>query len=415
MALKSYVEFLIETYTWANTQQVKREFFQAVGKSVLEHEEYKAFHHLLQESHELVDVLYESALNEEWGVLNEESYLEKFQKKFSAAKEYVKEKGKKALDNLSKGTQVVLKFGGDILKPLNMVIEKIGSLAKKLWDEGMSLAKKAVEASKPEIIKRVTNVISSEDKKTSLREELKSLDAMAGVAAKWVTGGFVEDLKKASNKAATTDTEQKSEGVSYTQELQCALILEITKIINQEQDIRILMEEMELFLAEEVNDLSMLMEGGAESEGKRKLSIPFLSGLMTKIGHMPPFSWFHKLGEKAEQFANNTLGRVSYMLSKIADAPGPFEFHVLGQIFGVAVSYYTEDAAKGVLKVAIKALEKALHIAIPGVGILLKIIQYGGLALAIYGTIEALVGDSKEKKEEGEKKEGDEKKGEEKK
>jgi hypothetical protein len=403
MALKSYVEFLLETYKWASIQQTKREFFQAIGKSILEKDEYLAFNYLLNETNEFVDFLYESAVYSEYGSLNEESYWELAKRKYNELKAKIAEKGKAALDTISQGSKALLKFGGDLLQPVKMVISKIGDMLKKLWEKAKSLAKSAVDKAKDAIAERVRKMMSSEEKSTSLRKEVKNLDAMGAAGADWVTGGFIEDLANASAKAAKTDTEElKKENRNYLVDLENAMIMEMTNMINKGESLDDLIEDFKTFTDHKISESEFLniMEGGGGDDGKkRKINVPYLSSLMSKIGHMPPFSWFHTLGEKAEKFANNTLGKISYYLTKIAEAPGPFEFHVMGQIVGVVVGYYAETTAKGLLHDFTHWIEHALHIAIPGLGILFKIIKYTGIALAVYGLVEALIGDSKKKEE----------------
>jgi hypothetical protein len=338
--------------------------------------ERKVFNFLLNEGFQ-EDILF--ILENEDSSLNEESLLQKAKERFDNAKEKIKDKGKEALNNMSDATKNLLKIGGNILKPIKSILEKIGAGLKKAWEKGKQIAQQAVDKFKDKIVAKVKKLIKDGDTKESLIVELGNLKAMAGAGTKFVTGGFIEAMAKGAKKAATSD--EKNEGIFFSEYLEAALVTEVTNMINSGYSVDKLIESLE-------NDLLLMNESDhGHSEGG--LNIPFLSKLMDKIGHMPPFSYFHDLGSKAEEAANNALNRASIILSKIGNAGGPFKFTLIGGLVGVAVGYYSETFAKTGVFAAINAIA---GFAVPGLGILKSIIGGTGLALAIYGVVKTVVG-----------------------
>lgn len=288
-------------------------------------------------------------------------------------------------------------MGGNILKPLKLILVKIGEVIKKAWEIGKAKASEAVAKATKKIQERVKSVIKDGDKKKSLMEEMGNMKAMAGAGLKYLTGGFAGDLAKSGEKAATAD-----EGVSYVSYLEGVLIQEAANMIEKGYSLELIEEELKEY---DPTDESTLFEGGHGDGGG--LKIPFISSLMKKIGHTQPFKMFHDLGSKAESFANNALEKASYLISKIG-GPGPFKFAVLGALVGVAVGYYSELGAKSAVHAAVHAAEHALHFAIPGIGIIFSLIKYTGIALAIYGIVQAIAGQG-EKEDTGDKESSDNK------
>ena len=384
----SYTDFLFETYGKVKSHTAKENLLVAIGNKMLDESELFFLHHLLNNGYrdriiEAIDTdnytpLYEAI---EHDAALHESILLKAKERAKAAIAKVKEKGKKALDAMSDGTKALMKLGGNILKPLKSILEKIGEAIKKAWEIGKEKAKAAVEKATEKIRERVKSIIKDGDKKKSLIGELGNMKSMAGAGAKFLTGGFIEDMAKSGEKAATTE-----ENFSYYSYLESSMVQEAANLIDKGYSLNLIEDELSLYNEDDLNNL--LESEHAEGGG---LKIPFISKLMDKIGHTPPFSWFHDLGKKAETVANNALEKASYMISKIG-GPGPFEFALMGALVGVAVAYYTEGGAKSATHAVIHAVEHALHFTIPGLGIVFSIIKYTGLALAIYGIVEAIAG-----------------------
>jgi len=385
MTLLSYSEFLFETYGKVKADSARENLLRSLSNVLLnEEEEKEVFNFLVKEGFQ-EDIIF--IIENEDSALFEESLLQKAKERFDNAKEKIKEKGKDALDAMSQGTKNLLKIGGNIIKPIKSILEKIGAAIKKAWDSGKQIAQQAVDKFKDKIVEKVKNLIKDGYKKKSLIEELGNLKGMASAGTKFVTGGFLEAMTKGVKKAATSD--DKNEGIFFSGYLEAALVTEVTNMINSGYSIDELIESLE-------NDLLTMNEGGhGHDEGG--LHIPFVSKIMNKIGHMPPFSYFHDLGSKAEEKANNTLNRASIILSKVANAGGPYNFSIIGGLVGVAVGYYSETFAKTGVFHAINAIA---GFAVPGLGILKSIIGGVGLALAIYGTVKAIVGQGEKDDEE---------------
>ena len=400
----NYADFLFETYGKIKADKAKENLLISIGNKMLNESENFFFQHLLSEGYR--DKIIEAIDTEDYESLYEtissdnslhESIMAKAKERVQAALAKVKEKGKEALDSMSDGTKALMKMGGNILKPLKLILVKIGEVIKKAWEIGKAKASEAVAKATKKIQEKVKSVIKDGDKKKSLMEEMGNMKAMSGAGLKYLTGGFAGDLAKSGEKAATAD-----EGVSYVSYLEGVLIQEAANMIEKGYSLELIEEELKEY---DPTDESTLFEGGHGDGGG--LKIPFISSLMKKIGHTQPFKMFHDLGSKAERFANNALEKASYLISKIG-GPGPFKFAVLGALVGVAVGYYSELGAKSAVHAAVHAAEHALHFAIPGIGIIFSLIKYTGIALAIYGIVQAIAGQG-EKEDTGDKETSDNK------
>lgn len=394
----NYTEFLFETYGKVKADTAKENLLIAIGNKMLDESENFFFRHLLAEGYR--DRIIEAVNSGDYNSLYEaiesdthlhESILTKAKEKAKAAFAKVKEKGKEALNSMSDGTKALMKFGGNILKPLKMILEKIGGAIKKAWEIGKEKAVAAIAKATKKIEEKVKTMIKDGDKKKSLIEELGNMKSMASAGAKYLGGGFIGDMAKAGQKAASTE-----ESNTFKSYLESAMIQEATRMIENGYSLELIESELSTF--DSTNESTLFEE--SHSEGG--LKIPFISALMDKIGHTQPFKMFHDLGKKAETIANNALEKASYLISKTG-GPGPFEFALMGALVGVAVGYYSELGAKTAVHAAIHAVEHALHFTVPGMGIIFSIIKYTGLALAIYGVVKAIAGqDEKEDKSQAE-------------
>jgi mannose/fructose-specific phosphotransferase system component IIA len=395
MSLHSYADFLFETYGKVKSDAAKIQLLNSIAKRTLNEEEKFYYDFLLAEGYQSQLILALESDDHQilFSELNEtldESILSKAKEKAAAVMAKVKEKGKEYLDKVSDGTKALVKAGGDILKPFQIILKKIGDVIKKMWEKGKALAAAAVEKASEKIREKVKSIIKDGDKKKSLLDELGNLKSMAGSGVDFLTSGFTGSMAKSAETAVKAE-----EGFSYASYLESAMIIEAAHMIDRGVTIEEIKEQLAEITEEQIQTV---LEGGG---GEGGLKIPFVSSLMDKIGHTPPFSYFHDLGAKAEKAANNALEKASYILSKVGGA-GPFKFAVIGALVGVAVSYYTESGAKTALKAIVHALEHALHFAVPGFGIVMNIIKYTGIALAVYGVIKSIAGQSE--KEGGEEK-----------
>jgi len=384
MSLLNYQDFLFETYGKIKLSEARENLLRTISKSYLLEEEQYVLDFVIQEG--LTNDFF--SLYESNDDIIQENFIQKAKERYDRAKEEIKSRGKEALDKMSDATKNLVQVGGNILKPIKTIMQKIGEAIKKAWEEAKAIANEAVNKYKDKISEKIKNLIKDSDKKKKLKDELKNLGEMISAGTKYITSGFSTDAEKAAAAAASSDDKNES----FLNYIEYAILNEITSEINKGVNIDDIIES--------------LNEEGHGHEKKGGLNIPFVSKVMSKIGHMPPFKYFHDLGAKAEDFTNNKLSRASFLVNKVADGPAPYEYVVFGSLVGVAVGYYTETFAKT------GALGILAEFGIPGLVILKSLIGGIGLALAIYGIAESLVGSEGEEKKEEEKEE-DEKKEEE--
>ena len=370
----NYTNFLLETYDVQHDAKSKEAFLMACaikgGASLDESESLQFF---INEG--FIDDLFETCLT-----LNEESFADKFKALAAAAKEKIKEKGKDYADKLGAKSQAALKFGGQIMAPLKTVLGKVKEILAKVWEAVKSMAKSAVESSKEKLLPKIENLVKDSDKKRSLAEEAKNLSVMATACVKWATGDYVGDLAKGGAKAATTE-----ESLTYDRAFESAFYYAAAETLNEGFTLEDILIECKLF-------------ENAHGEAKGGIHIPFISSIMSKLSHVPPFSVLHKIEAAVEKSAEKGLNKVSILASKIAGAPGPFEFPVVAGLLAIVVGHIAEEQAHHLLDIT-EAGEKLLGFAIPGFGLAMKLMKYGGLALALHGVIQHLVGGDKKEED----------------
>jgi hypothetical protein len=271
--------------------------------------------------------------------INEENLIGKMKSKFDTAMQVAKSKGKSALTDAQ---EKIIKLGGNIGSVIKLMIEKLKEWVTSLFSEATSHFKSVASSKSDEIKKAVKNA----DKK-KIVVEIKNLKDITKATSKWVTSGFVQDASKAAGAVAKEDVKEAFE-------------LAILQSIN------------EAVISGELDFTDMIRE----SEG----GIPFVSTIAHKLHHIPPFNILDKVKQGAEKIAGGTLNKFSYYATKLAGAPGPFEFAALATIIGIIA----EVQFKGVAKQAI------LH-AIPGLGTIASIISNVAMGLAIIGIVETLI------------------------
>jgi hypothetical protein len=261
------------------------------------------------------------------------------------------------------------------MSALKLVLEKIIAAIKKMWEFSLQAAKSAVNASKEKITQELKTKLKGEGEKKDLAEELNNLKEIGAAAGKYVTTQFVETVAKSSVNSAKTEE-------SYQQVLEAAFYNAAAEVINEGYSLDEANQELQLFL-----------EGGDSSQG---IKIPFITSVIKKISKIPPFKQLHDIEHSIAKGAEKGLNAFSQLATKLAGAPGPFTFPVMAGIVGIVAGYMIEQGFKKGLTSIDGLLIKALGIGIPGFGIIYKFLKYGGIALAVYGLIEQLVG-SKEK------------------
>jgi len=372
MSLLSYQDFLFETFGKVKLSTAKENLLRSISNNYLNEDEKVIFNYMITEGF-TEDIF--SLCESDYSSLNEENILTKFKEKFQKAKEYIKDKGKEGAEKLSDATKKVIEFGGNILKAVQNILSKVSQIIKDWFEKAKAAAKAAVDKSSDKIKEKVKSMMKNGDKKVSLKDETSHVGEMIVAGTKFITTDYVKQLADATKEAAVQDDDTKKES-SYMAYLQYSIINEIASDINRGVSMNELLES--------------LNEGGDHQESGG-LNIPYVSKLMDKVGHTPPFSYFHDLGTKAEEYANNMLSKASFYINKVANGPSPYKFAAYGALVGVAVGYYTETWAKG-------AAASFLHF-IPGLGILKSIIGGIGMALAIYGMVKVLAGQDEKEEE----------------
>ena len=406
MALMNYSDFLFETYGNVKVESAKKNLIMSLVKKDdnLSLEE-KTFFSVCVDSgflNEFINAMetgnYDS-LNETLS-LNEESLRDKFKRKYQEVKQKVADGGKAALNKLSDAGEAILKVGADILSPFKLILKKIAGLVKQAWEKGKAAIQGMASKVKEKIEPMLKRIVKDGDKKKSLIGELNSMKQIAGYGASWITGGFVEDMGKSAETAA-----KENAGFNYSSYVEYAGISLIGEMVDRGMSPDEIVKELNASLSAMDEAEESILEGGhGHDEGG--LNIPFISTLMKKIGSTPPFSYFHDIGHKAAESANNKLEKFSNMVKELG-GPGPFKYLVLGGIFGAVIGYIAESGAKTAVFGTLEIASKLLGVAIPGVGILYSIIKYTGLALLVYGIASEIAGQGEKDKEdkEGEKKE----------
>jgi len=396
----NYQSFLLEEFANVQVDTYKKNLFLAIGKQSLNESEYDVYETLVVYGN--VDRLYEIVSSED---ANQDALLESYIEEFIAEesilakslawaerkKKQLADGGKAVLNKLGDGGRALLQAGGNILKPLQMILKKIANGVKNVWQKTLQFMKGQISKKvEEELMPRVN--AKFKDDPSKFMEELKSIKEIGAWGVKYCTGGITGDLAKAADKAGKA--EESLENIkltSFSNILEASMYSALTQMIERKETT---VEET----IEELSKIEKLEEGGGESDTKK---IPFISTLMDKIGHTPPFSWFHKMGEVIGDRANDRMSNISAFISKYLGAPGPFTYAAIGGIVAAIAGYLLEDAAKA-------AIKKALHLLIgtfaPWLKAIFTIIKWTGIALLAYGLIKAIIlkVDPSKKKELGE-------------
>lgn len=281
--------------------------------------------------------------------INEENLISKMKSKFDNAVQVVKTKGK---DALTDAQEKIIKLGGNIGSVIKLMVEKLKEWVNSLFSAASSHFKSAASSKSKEIKKAIEGT-----NKKKVVVEVKNLKSITSATAKWATSGFVQDSSKAAANAAKEDIKEAFE-------------IAVLQTIN------------EAVISGELDFTDMV----GESDGGH--GIPFVSTIAHKMHHVPPFNLLDKVKQGAEKIAGGTLNKLSYYATKLAGAPGPYEFVVLSAIIGIVAEVQFKGVAKG-----------ALVSVFPGIGLIATIISNTAMALAVVGIIESLMGSDEEHEE----------------
>lgn len=343
---KSFVEFM--------SIDAKKVLFESLAKSPF----------LLDEERILAEAIVET---DQWNCifegaeLNEESIADKIKAKAKAAMQIAKEKGKEYLSNTQ---ETILKIGGSV----SSLIQKIVGIVKAFLQKAWTYIKEQVETGYAKSKEKITEAAKAKFKGKAdvAKQEVKNLSSMAKSTAKWF-GSISGEIGSGLNKAASVDE-------AYAIMLEQALFIAAANLI----------EESEEFV-------EYLKEGDHGHEGGIK--IPFLSALAHKVAEFQPFKALHNIEHVAGDAANSGLNKISDVLSKIAQAPGPFEFTVVGSIFALVTGYAIKAGAASVVKeIGASAIGAMVISALPGIGVILMCMKYTAKAIWVVGICETALG-----------------------
>lgn len=321
----------------------------------------------------------------------DESFAEKFKEMAAKAAERAKELGKAAKDKLGDSAKMALKFGGNIMAALKVVLGKIKEALAKMWEFVKTKAQSAYNAEKENIEKNLIGKLKDPTKRQDLIDEVGNLGKMGAAVTKFVTGGAVEDMAKSAASAAESNESNSSYDtmITFDQLFEAAFYNAAAQTLADGYSI----EEAE----KELLEFNALFEGGhGDGTSAQGLHIPFISTIMKLLGKIPPFNMLHKVEAQIAKSTEKGLNAFSIFATKVADAPGPFTFPVMAGIMSIAAGYMIEQKVKqGVLDVN-DVLIKALGFGVPGIGALYTFMKWGGMILAIYGGVKNLLGKWKE-------------------
>ena len=354
----TYEQFLLrESLKEAN--DAKLDFLLSVVERKVSKEEVNLLKFFLNEgySEELLDIVTS---------INEASFIEKFKDLASKAKEKIQQGGKGAADKIADSTKLAIKFGGNLLTALKSVLAKIKDALSQMVKYALEKAKEAADASFEKIKEELGSYLKSEESKHNLIKEVKNLQEVGKASINFISGSFVKSAVLSAEKAAKLEE-------SYEKFLDSSFYKTSATLIREGYSLEMLENELTMF----------------ESHGS--LKIPFVSAVLDRLSKVPPFSLFHKAEEEVAKIAEKGLNAFSKLATKLANAPGPYDFPIMAGIVGVIAGYMLESEFKNGMKAIQEKLISSVGIAIPGYSIVYNFLKYGGMALTAYGVVNQLL------------------------
>lgn len=356
MRIPSYEEYIlnenIKAFEKFMSLDVKRKLFESLAICPYLTAEERLFSELVVESNQ-IDFFFE-------GKLNEESIADKLKAKAAAAMQVVKDKGKKYLSDTQ---EVILKIGGNISGMISKIMSVVKSFLTKAWQWIQKQVESGYAKSKESITKAAKGKFKG--KADVAKDEVKNLGSMAKATAAWCTGGVLGDMEKGMNDAGKIDE-------SFVSIIEKGLYLAASELILEDESF------VEFLKSEDIN----------ESEGGVK--IPFLSALAHKLAEVQPFKALHSIEHAAGDAANSGLSKISSVLSKVANAPGPFEFTIVGAVFALVTGYAIKAGVKSIVsEIGASAFGAMVVGLIPGIGVILMCMKYAAKGIWCVGVCEA--------------------------
>lgn len=266
------------------------------------------------------------------GRVDEESVAARLKDRYVAAVRTERQYGK---SELSDTQRTIIRMGGNVVNVVRALVGRVSEWVSRTFAE----ARERVNAAVAEKKERIAAIIHKGDRKLIVTE-VGHLRKIVSAMVAWLRSGLRKDIAKGSMEAATVE-----EGLTAA--------------------------------------LSAAMLPDALLESESAGGIPFASAIAKRLNKVPPFNLLHKVEHGAEKVASGALNKFSYYATKVADAPGPYEFVALAAVIGVLA----EIGLKGIA-------HDALVSAIPGIGTITSIVSGVALGLAVIGVVEALLKDA---------------------
>lgn len=290
------------------------------------------------------------------GVLNEESIAAKLKAKAQAAMQVVKDKGKKYLSDTQ---EVILKMGGTIKGVISKIMGVVKAFMAKAWEWIKSQVESGYAKSKEKIVSAAAGKFKG--KADVAKDEIKNLGSMANATAKWCLG-ISGEMEGGMAQAAEVKE-------SYILAIENALYFSASELIVESEEF-----------------VNYLRESEGHDSGPK---IPFLSALSHKLANFQPFKALHDIEHKAGDAANKGLSGVSSVLTKVAGAPGPFEFTIVGAIFALVTGYAIKHGVTHLIKeMGVSAFGAVVMAALPGIGVVLLCMKYAAKGIWVVGICE---------------------------
>ena len=301
--------------------------------------------------------------------------------KATAAAKTLKTKGK---EYLSDAQGLLLKVGGSIKGIISQIMTVVKAFLEKAWQFINEQVESGYSKIKEKVVKSAKGKFKGQADKA--KEEVKNLGAMSKGTLKWCLGGFSGEAEGALDKASKIDE-------SFYFAMENAFYIASSELINEDESF-----------------CNYLVEGGDHGHNDGP-SIPFLSSLSHKVAKLEPFKSLHKVEHSAGDAANKGLSGISSFLSKVADAPGPFEFVIVGGIFALITGHLIKAGVTSLIKeIGITGLGAAVATTIPGLGVVLLSMKYAAKGIWCVGVCETAIslvskGDDEHKEDKKEKEE----------
>ena len=384
--LLNYQSFLFETYAKIKLSEARENFLKTIASLHLNEDENHCVNFIISEC--LTAEVFEIAYNDTFDEVLYENFIEKAKEKYEKAKEYLKAKGKDFLKTASDGTKALLKIGGNILSVLKMIVVKIGSAIKEGYKKVVAAYKAVTEKHQEEIEAKLAPILDSPDNRDKAIVELKNIKQMTTACDAYFLAGFPQEMNKAVINAAKEDEDDKKNESTFIGTFEAAALSQISSDIKKGisiDKICSLLEKESLLLTDEIDE--------SDDKGKAVLQIPYISSIIKKISHWPGFKQFHTLGDKVGKYANNSLSKCSLYMSRITQQFEPVVYVVMGGVAGAVAGWVMENEVK---KGIFYLIEELLGYLVWPLGWIKNCIGYAGIAIAVYGVFEAVLGKSKE-------------------